>query len=93
MRLRYIASATVLALTAAACSAPGATTGSSQPGLTSLNVIVPDSGNFTSGMPVYVAIAEGFFKKFTALDWVVTGGGASVLVGLVYAAAHFGAHL
>lgn len=84
MRLRYIASATVLALTAAACSAPGATTGSSQPGLTSLNVIVPDSGNFTSGMPVYVAIAEGFFKKEGISVTVVntTGGATNVAAAI-----------
>ena len=44
-------------------------------------------------LKAFVPDAEGFFRKFTTLDWVVTGGGASVLVGLVYAAAHFGAHL
>jgi NitT/TauT family transport system substrate-binding protein len=76
-------SATVLALTAAACSAP-TTTSSSQPGLTSINVIVPDSGNFTSGMPVYVAIAEGFFKKEGLSVTVVntTGGATNVAAAL-----------
>jgi hypothetical protein len=52
--------------------------------------------DFTAGyaeLKAFVPDAEGFFRKFTTLDWVVTGGGASVLVGLVYAAAHFGAHL
>jgi hypothetical protein len=52
--------------------------------------------DFTAGyaeLKAFVPDAEGFFRKFTTLDWVVTGGGVIVLVGLVYAAAHFGAHL
>jgi len=82
MRLSYIMATTVLALTAAACSAPTST--SSQPGLTSINVIVPDSGNFTSGMPIYVAIAEGFFKKEGLSVTVVntTGGATNVAAAL-----------
>ena len=84
MRLRHIMCATVLVLTAAACSAPTATSGGGQPGLASLNVIVPDSGNFTSGMPIYVAIAEGFFKKEGISVTVVntTGGATNVAAAL-----------
>jgi NitT/TauT family transport system substrate-binding protein len=82
MRARYIVTATVLMLVAA-CSAPAATTGG-QPGLTSINVIVPDAGNFTSGMPVYVAIAQGFFKKEGLSVTVVntTGGATNVAAAL-----------
>jgi NitT/TauT family transport system substrate-binding protein len=45
---------------------------------------VPDSGNFTSGMPIYVAIAEGFFKKEGIAVTVVntTGGAANVAAAL-----------
>jgi NitT/TauT family transport system substrate-binding protein len=84
MRIRYIMSATVLALAAAACSAPAVTPGGGSPGVGSLSVIVPDSGNFTSGMPVYVAIAEGFFKKEGISVTVVntTGGATNVAAAI-----------
>src|SRR5215469_2145189 len=65
-----------LVLSAAACSNPTAT----QPaaGTTPLNVIVPLSGNFTSGLPVYVALKEGFFKKeHLSVTVVNTTGGAT----------------
>jgi NitT/TauT family transport system substrate-binding protein len=61
--------------TSSTASATGsASTVASEP----LNVIVPDPGNFTSGMPVYVAIAQGFFKQ-EHLDVTVvpTQGGAT----------------
>lgn len=86
VRHRYFAAAAALAVTVAtaACSAPGESTPTAQSGLTSINVIVPDSGNFTSGMPVYVALAEGFFKKEGLAITVVntTGGATNVAAAL-----------
>lgn len=69
--------AAVLAIALVGCSAPAAAP-SAPAGLTQINVIVPDSGNFTSGMPVYVAIAEGLFKKQgLSVNVVNTTGGAT----------------
>jgi NitT/TauT family transport system substrate-binding protein len=65
-----------LAVGAAACGNPTA----SKPvvGTSPLNLIVPDSGNFTSGLPVYVALAQGFFKKeHLSVTVVNTTGGAT----------------
>jgi NitT/TauT family transport system substrate-binding protein len=60
-----------------AATSPTSSTGSAaaaQP----LNVIVPDPGNFTSGMPVYVAMAQGFFKQqHLNITVVPTQGGAT----------------
>lgn len=65
-----------LVLGAAACGNPTA----SKPvaGPSPLNLIVPDSGNFTSGLPVYVALAQGFFRKeHLSVTVVNTTGGAT----------------
>ena len=45
---------------------------------------MPDSGNFTSGMPIYVAIAQGFFQKEGLSVTVVntTGGATNVAAAL-----------
>lgn len=68
---------TAIAVAIAGCSAP--TTGSTAAkGTTAMNVIVPDPGNFTSGMPVYVGIAQGFFKaQGISVNVVDTTGGAT----------------
>jgi NitT/TauT family transport system substrate-binding protein len=65
-----------LVLGVAACGNPTA----SKPvvGTSPLNLIVPDPGNFTSGLPVYVALAQGFFKKeHLSVTVVNTTGGAT----------------
>jgi NitT/TauT family transport system substrate-binding protein len=65
-----------LVLSAAACSNPTAT--QAVVGTSPLNVIVPLSGNFTSGLPVYVALKQGFFKKeHLSVTVVNTTGGAT----------------
>jgi NitT/TauT family transport system ATP-binding protein len=79
-----------LAVSVIACSNPTSTTASSTTPSTAasssgsavamapLNLIVPDPGNFTSGMPVYVAIAQGFFKQqHLNVTVVPTQGGAT----------------
>jgi NitT/TauT family transport system substrate-binding protein len=80
----------VLAVGVTACSNPTSTSSTSAQSTAKssssasatasepLNLIVPDPGNFTSGMPVYVAIAQGFFKQ-EHLDVTVvpTQGGAT----------------
>ena len=65
-----------LMLSAAACSNPTATTPAAH--TSPLNLIVPDSGNFTSGLPVYVALEQGFFtKEHLSVTVVNTTGGAT----------------
>jgi NitT/TauT family transport system substrate-binding protein len=60
----------------AACGNPTATKAAT--GTSAINVIVPDSGNFTSGMPIYVALAQGFFaKEHLSVTVVETAGGAT----------------
>jgi NitT/TauT family transport system substrate-binding protein len=65
-----------LVLSAVGCSNPTAT--QAVVGTSPLNVIVPLSGNFTSGLPVYVALKQGFFKKeHLSVTVVNTTGGAT----------------
>jgi NitT/TauT family transport system substrate-binding protein len=66
----------VVALSATACGNPTAT--SVGAGTSPINVIVPDAGNFTSGMPIYVALAQGFFtRQHLSVTVVSTTGGAT----------------
>jgi NitT/TauT family transport system substrate-binding protein len=81
-----------LAVSVAACSNPTTSSSATTPKSTTsasasssaaqttqpLNVIVPDPGNFTSGMPIYVALAQGFFaKEHLNITVVPTQGGAT----------------
>jgi NitT/TauT family transport system substrate-binding protein len=77
-----------LAISVAACSNPTSSssatsttagpTNSASASAQPLNVIVPDPGNFTSGMPIYVAMAQGFFKQENLdITVVPTQGGAT----------------
>jgi NitT/TauT family transport system substrate-binding protein len=75
-RLVPVLGCAALVLSAAACSAP--TTAKPTVGTLPLNLIVPDPGNFTSGLPVYVALAQGFFKReHLSVTVVDTTGGAT----------------
>src|ERR1700683_766707 len=75
-RLVLVLGCAALLVGAAACSAP--TTTKPAVGTSPLNLIVPDPGNFTSGLPVYVALAQGLFKQeHLSVTVVDTTGGAT----------------
>jgi NitT/TauT family transport system substrate-binding protein len=75
-RIRAAAGLAAVALAAAACGNPTATKAAA--GTSPINVIVPDAGNFTSGMPVYVGLAQKFFaRQHLSVTVVNTTGGAT----------------
>src|ERR1700691_2840263 len=75
-RIRAGAGLAAVALGAAACGNPTAT--KAAVGTSPINVIVPDAGNFTSGMPVYVGLAQKFFaKQHLSVTVINTTGGAT----------------
>jgi NitT/TauT family transport system substrate-binding protein len=75
-RLMLSAGLAAVLLSAAACGNPTAT--KTVTGTSPVNVIVPDAGNFTSGMPIYVGLAQGFFaKQHLSVTVINTTGGAT----------------
>ncbi|WP_375000855.1 ABC transporter substrate-binding protein [Aeromicrobium sp. CTD01-1L150] len=80
---------TTASLTAAACSPPGSS--DSEDGLTQVDIAFSNPTIFTTGLPYYVAVDQGFYEDAgLSVDATFTGGGSETVQAVVSGSADIG---